>query len=176
MTAVTPTQAGNRYLELYLRNHFVAAQGGLDLFHRASRGHSDPDVRRQLVQLAAEVAEDRAALLGILDDFAVPRSRLQERLASVAETLGRLKPNGAVLRRSPLSDVFELEALEAAVNAKRLGWVCLRHLAHHDDRLDPRQLETLVQRAQDQAERLGTLRLRTAERALVDADPGRGRP
>ena len=49
------------------------------------------------------------------------RPKVAEVLVGVAETVGRLKPNGTLVRRSPLSDLMELEALSAAVEAKRLG-------------------------------------------------------
>lgn len=79
-------------------------------------------------------------------------------LVGVAETLGRLKPNGTLVRRSPLSDVMELEALSTAVAAKRLGWVTLRLVGERDGRFDPAEIDALIARAEDQQARLEGLR------------------
>lgn len=141
----TPTSG--RLLAIYLRHHAAASKGGLDLFERAARQQTSPEARRELRQLAAEIAEDRSALLGFLDVLGVPRPRLGERLMGWGEKLGRLKPNGTLIRRSPLSDIVELEALGVAVQAKKLGWLTLRRLAETDHRLDVAQLDELVRRA-----------------------------
>jgi hypothetical protein len=125
----------------------------------------DPSARRSLAMLTEEVREDRAVLLGILRRLGIPRPRMSEVLVGWAEGFARLKPNGTLVRRSPLSDVVELEALSAAVEAKRLGWVTLRELAalprHPHDvggLLDPNELDRLVDRAEDQREHIETLR------------------
>lgn len=80
-----------------------------------------------------------------------------------AGKLGRLKLNGRIFGRSPVSDVLEVEALRLAVEGKDAGWVLLRRLADRDDRLDPARLDRLIERAARQAELLEELRIRTAE-------------
>jgi hypothetical protein len=91
----------------------------------------------------------------------VRRTLYKEPLALVAERLGRLKPNGAVVRRSPLSDVVEYEALALAIAAKRTLWRTLRAMAATRSELDAAELDSLARRADDQAE--------TAERLRADA-------
>jgi len=119
--------------------------------------------------LAAEVAEDRDQLLAVLRRLDVARPAVSEWVVGIAERVGRLKPNGTLLRRSPLSDVIELEALCTAVEAKRLGWVTLRLVADGDPRLDPADLDVLVARAADQQDRLERLRQRAVVGALAPA-------
>ena len=167
-----PTDA----LDRYLREHYSAAAGGLDLFERTARSQTDPSVRRALQDLTAEVAEDRAALLAILTDLGVQRSPTKERLVALGERVGRLKTNGTALRRSRLSDLLELEALEAALHAKKLGWLCLRRLCDVDQRLNPYQLDLLVRRAESQQERVESLRLETAVQVLAPDAGAPGRP
>jgi hypothetical protein len=163
----TSTDSSSRWLQRYLRDHYVASHAGLSLFTRSAQSQRDPRVRADLRELTAQVAEDQAVLRGILDDLGVARSPWQERLARAAEHVGRLKPNGTLIRRSPLSDLLELEALAAAVHAKRLGWVCLREVAVHEPRLNPYQLELLAHRAQNQYDQLEALRLACATTVLV---------
>lgn len=161
----TPTSG--RLLAIYLRHHAAASKGGLDLFERAGRQQTSPEARRELRQLAAEIAEDRSALLGFLDVLGVPRPRLGERIMGWGEKLGRLKPNGTLIRRSPLSDIVELEALGVAVQAKKSGWLTLRRLAETDHRLDVAQLDELVRRATDQQDRIEDLRRQAVSGTLV---------
>jgi hypothetical protein len=163
--------AGDRYLRLYLTNHWLASKGGLDLFERSARSQHDDDARATLRALADEVAEDRTALRRILDAHRVQQTPIRERLVSLGETLGRLKPNGTLVRRSPLSDLLELEALGAAVHAKKLGWLALRSLADDDDRLDVAELDDLVHRAEGQQARLEGLRLQAARAIYPAARP-----
>lgn len=162
-----PTSA--RMLAIYLRHHVAASRGGVDLFRRAARDQLDEEARRELRLLAAEVAEDRDQLLAVLRGLDVPRPAVSEWLVGIAETVGRLKPNGTLLRRSPLSDVMELDAMCTAVEAKRLGWVTLRLVAEGDLRLNPSDLDVLVGRAADQRGRLEQLRRRAVVNALAPA-------
>jgi hypothetical protein len=156
-------------LAIYLRHHVAASRGGMDLVRRAAHGQLDDETRRELRLLAAEVAEDRDQLLAVLRRLDVARPAVSEWVVGIAERVGRLKPNGTLLRRSPLSDVIELEALCTAVEAKRLGWVTLRLVADGDPRLDPADLDVLVARAADQQDRLERLRQRAVVGALAPA-------
>jgi hypothetical protein len=158
-----------RMLAIYLRHHFAASRGGLDLFQRSARSQSSAQARRELRVLADEVAQDRQRLAAVLRQLGIPRPRVAETLVGIAETMSRLKPNGTLIRRSPLSDVMELEALSAAVEAKRLGWVTLRVVGDRDSRLDTADLDELIRRAADQQDRLEDLRLQAVASALIPA-------
>lgn len=142
----------------YLREHYAASRGGLDLCERSARSHGDPVVRRSLQELATDLAEDRATLLSLLLDLGVEPSHGKERLVALGERMGRLKRNGTVLRRLRLSDLLELEALDAMLEAKKLGWLCLLNLSDVDHRLNPYHLGLLVKRAEVQQDRVGALR------------------
>jgi hypothetical protein len=165
--APTSPPSSARMLAIYLRHHAAASRGGLDLFKRSSRSQLSPEARRQLVALADEVNEDRQRLLEILSRLDIRRPRAAEVVVGVAETLARFKPNGTLIRRSPLSDVIELEALSTAVEAKRLGWVTLRLVGERDGRLDANELDVLISRAADQQNRLEDLRRQAVAGSLV---------
>lgn len=145
-----PVPGSDRFVRRYVQHHWVAAQGGLDLFHRASRSQGDPSVRAELARLAEQVSADQEALREILHRLHASEVGPLRRLISLGETVARVKLNGTLFRRSPLSNLVELEALSAAVMAKKLGWLGMRRLADYDDRFDPDQLDRLAERAEDQ--------------------------
>ena len=88
-------------------------------------------------------------------------------LGWVGEKAGRLKPNGYVVRRSPLADVIELEGLRLGAQGRLACWQVLRAVATHDDRLTVLEMDELVGRAEDQATRLYKLHLQVAQDRLA---------
>jgi len=82
----------------------------------------------------------------------------------VGERVGRLKPNGRIVRRSPLSDLIEIEALIDAVSAKRAGWYALA--AAHLPAPETSRVAELLDRAEDQLERLRPIHTTLAAQVL----------
>lgn len=162
----------SRYLAIYVNDHLLGAAIGLELFHRAAGGLRDPVARAEVARLAQEVQEDCDALRAVAHRLGVRVRPGLPLLGKAAERLGRLKPNGHLLRRSPLSDVVELEALRLGVQGKEAGFRALREVADAWDALDPAELDRLVARARGQADVLERLRLAAAADAL---GAGRGR-
>jgi hypothetical protein len=148
----------SEYLAIYLNDHLMGATAGLELFQRAAG--SIPDVR----PLAQEVEEDREALLRIIEAIGAHPDPFKIAAGWVGEKLGRLKLNGSLLTRSPLSDVIELETLTLGVQGKLAGWRLLRAL--DDPRLDAAELDRLIGRAERQVDQLETLRLSTGKKVL----------
>ncbi|MEX5274569.1 hypothetical protein RF638_11505 [Kocuria sp. CPCC 205235] len=147
-------------IETYLQDHHAGSAAGLDAFRRVAEGHGDREVRSKVGRLAYDVAEDQRSLETIMSAFDIKPSQLKDIPARAAEKIGRLKLNERVTKRSPLSDVVELEALTAAVYAKSLGWRIL--LEVNDDRLDKSKIEELLNRAREQENELEELRLKQA--------------
>ena len=156
-------------LSIYLNDHLVGSSAGRDLFRRAAKSHQGTDRGPELTSLAREIDEDRATQLRIMRDLGISPSQPRILAGRIAETIGRLKPNGTVLQRSPLSDVVELEGLRVAVAGKAAGWEVLVQLAETDSRLSKDQLVDLRSRAHHQAERLRALHLRAAAEAFARA-------
>lgn len=157
------TPATAALLGIYLNDHLAGATGGLDLVRRAAGSHRGTTTGQALERYAAEIAEDREALLDMMRALDVPVRRYKVIAGWAGEKLGRLKPNGKLLERSPLSSLVELEALHLGVEGKVSGWRTLRAVAEHDSRLDVKRLEVLLSRASEQADNLEELRTRTAE-------------
>jgi hypothetical protein len=157
---------GQPALAIYLRNHGAAALAGRDLFRRTAASQRDRSYGGELAELAAEVEEDCETLHAIIRAAGVKPDLVSGLLLRLGERIGRLKPNGRLLRRAPLSDLIEVEALVIAVRAKAAGWQSLSQCP------DPAWSEiadtqVLYQRALDQAERLNEIHRSVAARLFT---------
>lgn len=141
-------------LGIYLNDHLAGATGGVGLARRSAAAARSGQARDLLRHLAAEIAEDRAALMEIMAALGVPARRYKVWAGWVGEKAGRLKPNDHLLSRSPLSELEELEIMMLGVQGKAAGWRALRSLATEDKRLDAGRLDDLLARAHRQVEEL----------------------
>jgi len=150
-------------LGIYLNDHLAGATAGTGLARRmASSGRHRPR-GASIERLADEVAQDRAALIEMMDVLGVPVRGYKAGLAWLGEKAARLKLNGRILARSPLSILEEIEMLRLGVEGKAAGWRTLRVLADADTRLDRGRLDQLMARARAQADLLEDLRVRAAD-------------
>lgn len=93
----------------------------------------------------------------------------------LAEKAARLKLNGRLVKRSPLSDVLELEVMRLGVEGKASMWRSLRVLAVTDSRLDLAAVDRLLARAGRQASVLEALRVEAARRTFTTPAPAPAR-
>ena len=149
----------SRLLRIYLQDHHAASAGGLALARRAL-GRRHP--------LAKQIARDRDTLERVMQRLAVTPSALKVGIVRVAELVGRLKLNGRIFARSPLSSVVELETLVVGVRGKEALWTALQRAGI---RLEDVDLDALVESARAQGAELEALRLGAAARAFA---PGSG--
>ncbi len=154
-------------LATYLDDHYTGATGGLELFRRAAEARTDAEGRAALTDLARQVDEDRESLARIMADLDLPRSQSKAAIGWLAEKAGRLKTNGHLFTRSPLSDVLEAESMLLGVLGKAACWRTLRVLAESDARLCADDLDVLLDRAEQQSATLEELRSTAAVRALL---------
>jgi hypothetical protein len=154
-------------LGIYLNDHLAAATAGLELARRAAASHRGSDTGERLARFAADVAADRSALRSIMAALGAPVRHYKSYAAWVAEKAGRLKLNGSLWSRSPLSSVVELEMLRLGVEGKAAAWRTLRALAEGDTRLDKEQLNELLSRAAGQSQALEELRASAASTAFA---------
>lgn len=147
-------------LGIYLNDHLAGATGGVELARRAAHGSTRH--REALHAIATELAEDRSALRQIMRTLGIPARHYKQYGAWAAEKIGRLKLNGQLTGRAPLSDVLEIEGLRLAVEGKAARWRLLRRLAEHDHRLDRDLLDRLLTRAERQRQVLDELHMSAA--------------
>lgn len=145
------TTAAHATLAIYLRDHHAAGRAGVALARRAADGVGlEAPLRQELGVVAEAIAEDLVSLEEIMAQLGVDASRAKDTLASLGERMGRLKSNGRLRQRSPLSDVIELEALVAGIAAKEALWWSLSLSAALAEADDGPDLERLIERARHQ--------------------------
>jgi hypothetical protein len=99
-------------LGVYLNDHLAGATAGLQLARRAA-GSAEPGSESATVRkrLASEIAADRSTLIKIMTTLGIKIRGYKMFAAWAGEKAGRLKFNGHLLTRSPLSDLEETEML-----------------------------------------------------------------
>jgi hypothetical protein len=166
-TGATAVTGGSEpeLLGIYLNDHLAGATGGAELARRVAGSHKG-EPGGALQRLAAEVAQDRAALLEIMAALGIPVRSYKVCAAWIGEKAARLKLNGRLLARSPLSSLEELEMMRLGVEGKAAGWRTLQALAETDTRLDPARLDELISRARRQADLLEEFRVSAAGQVI----------
>ncbi|TDC93461.1 hypothetical protein E1161_10630 [Saccharopolyspora aridisoli] len=159
MEASPANVSRRKLLSIYLNDHLAGATVGVELAFRAARANRRraPDVSARVRALAEEIRADRRSLREIMAALGAKRAHFKIFAAWLGEKAGRFKPNAGVLRRSPLSALIEVEALQIGVQGKIACWRTLLSAAEREPDLDPRHLRTLLDRAQQQLAELEDL-------------------
>jgi hypothetical protein len=171
--ATSARRTGAELLGIYLNDHLAGATGGAELARRVAAARRGDEAGDALLRFAADVAADRAALLDIMAALDVPVRAYKVYAGWIGEKAGRLKLNGRLLGRSPLSSLEELEMMRLGVEGKAAGWRTLQLLAETEPRLDRARLMELIARAGSQRELLEDLRVGAA-RVVVGQGPAAG--
>lgn len=163
MKLPTSNPSPDELLSIYLNDHLTGASVGVELARRSAKGQLAASRRAELSRLAEEVEEDRDSLVRLMTSLEVPVQKQRVAAGWAVEKLGRLKPNGTWVHRSPLSDVIELESLRLGVEGKLCLWRLLRQLANTNTRISVVDLDDLEQRASAQIETLEAMRREAGE-------------
>ncbi|MFJ3231007.1 hypothetical protein [Streptomyces sp. NPDC086787] len=162
-------------LGIYLNDHLAGATAGVARARHLVRSTHDRPLAEALEPVAAEIVQDRTSLLGIMHDLDVPVRRHKVCAGWTVEKVARLKANGRLVRRSPLTTVLELEMLRLGIEGKTAAWQLLLRLAATEERLDPGLLDGLLRRARRQQDVVEQWRLRQASAALQQGEATRSR-
>jgi hypothetical protein len=148
-----PTETGIGHPELlaiYCNDHLASAGGGIELVRRMVNEHRGGSYEDALRQLLRELREEKAALTETTRALGFPVRHYKQLALWAGEKLSRVKLNGRLLSRSPLSDLVEFEFLASAVRGKRSGFETLREVAEVEPRLDKAELDRLIEQANRQ--------------------------
>ena len=167
-------------LSVYMNDHLAGATGGVNRVQRMSEAYAGTPLAPPLERLAGELAEERAWLAAQIERLDLGVSRYKVVGAAIGERLARLKPNGRISRRSPLSALLELELLRSALRGKESGWQTLKVCSTEagpgaagrdaEVRFDVDQLDVWIAQADRQYETVDRLLSAVRRRALVARD------
>jgi hypothetical protein len=158
---------GARELAIYLNDHLAGSTTAVELLRRAVGEYEGTPLGDFLVGLRREIVQDRDELKSIMAANGIEEQRYKLAAAWVAEKATRLKFNGALVRRSPLTPFVELETLAIGIHGKELLWRALREIA--PDENTGRRLDELIARAQRQEDDVERHRLAAGAGALKPA-------
>jgi hypothetical protein len=162
-----PTAATtSKYLAIYLNDHLAGSTGGLELAKRAAGEHKGSELGAFLAGLCDEIAADRKELEAIMHELGVTANPAKQAVAWAGEKAGRLKPNGELRGRSPLTPLVELEALLLGITGKRSMWTALLADDGVARSVGRPRLERLVARAEQQRDDVDRHRLEAARQAI----------
>ena len=161
-------------LGLYLSDHLTGATAGAARVDRMAADFADTPVYATLSTLAEQIRAERRLLQQLIDDLGLRRRPARQAAAWLGEHAGRLKANGRLVRRSPMTMVLETELLRCAVIGKRGGW---QTLAENADELglDATVFHELAEQALRQHEQLDEVHAHARRRAFR-ADRGTRTP
>jgi hypothetical protein len=152
-------------LNIFLRNHEAAARAGLDLVRRAAASQRRRPWGGELAALALDAEEDLTSLRRLMSRLDVTPDPVLGTALRLGERAGRLKPNGHLLRRAPLSDLVEVQGVLSSLTLKGAGWRALAAAAVAD--VGEPALAELIARADAQVERLLAVHGAVAARSLA---------
>jgi hypothetical protein len=164
-----------RLLQVYLSDHLAGSVAGTRLARRLADAERDGPAGPALTALADDIEADRSELVKLVDALGIEPRRYKQALVWAGERLGRLKLNGHLVRRSPLSTVVEMESLLMALRGKLAGWEAVRS-AFGEHPVGGLDLERLMARGEAQLDTLGALHRAATARALgaqLRPEPGR---
>ena len=148
-----PGSIDAKLLGLYLSDHLSGSTAGVSRIQRMADAYADTPVAADLARVSAELQRERDLLEGLIHDLDVRQRPHRQAAAWLAEHAGRLKLNGRIVRRSPMTMVLEAELMRAAILGKIGGWQTLEELAP-DLGLDPATFVKLGDDARSQIDAL----------------------
>lgn len=161
----------DRYLfGLYLSDHFSGATAGLERMELMTRTYWDTPFHAELAEATEQLRGERELYRDLLDRLEVPRRRYRQVAAWLGERAGRLKLNGRIVQRSPMTPVLEAELMRSAVLGKIGGWQTLREHSGETG-LDPGQFDELIDLARRQIEMLDRFHAYARGRAFREGLP-----
>jgi UDP-glucose 4-epimerase len=154
-------------LNLYLSDHLTGATAGGERIERMAEAYIDTPMFAKLSQLAEEIRLERAFLQKLIHGLGMKQMPYRQAVSWVGERVGRLKSNGRLLSRSPMTMVLEAELMRSAVVGKLGVWQTLEDNSELLS-LDPQVFVDLADRTRRQAEILDEVHEYARKRAFRD--------
>jgi hypothetical protein len=165
----TPSHPGKngKHLARYLNDHLAGSTTIINLLQHLQRSPKGKDVEWFLVTLRGDVVADRVSLEGVMERAQVKKHRHRTAAAWLIEKLTRFKLRMDDKGDGALQFLEGLELVEVGIEGKRELWRALAATSEQMPMLKGINFGQLIQRAEEQHERVESLRIETAKAALA---------
>jgi hypothetical protein len=154
---------GREPLYTYLNDHLAGSVAAMELVEKVIEHHSADQFGKFFRDWRADIQADQETLRNLIQKLGAEESALRKAGAWVAEKFSRIEI-GDLDDSAGL--LHALEALALGITGKRLLWRSLGAIALNLVALQGTDFGELEKRAQDQFERIETLRIQTAREAF----------
>ena len=155
------------HLGVYLNDHLAGSETVINLLKHLQQTKAGEDVERFLVELRGDVIADRLTLEAVMDRAQVGKHLHRTATAWLVEKISRLKLRLDDPGHGGLYLLEALELVEVGIEGKRGLWRALAAAAKHAPELQGVNYDHLMQRAEDQHDRVESVRVEAAKAALV---------
>jgi hypothetical protein len=152
-------------LHIYLNDHLAGATAGLDLVKSAAERH-DGDLGEFFQQLSDEIGGDYNTLTSLLAQLNAHASGAKEAFAKIGSEVAEAKFSGETVDDPEFGTFLTLETLSIGVEGKLCMWKALKVVEGEYPELGSFAIDTLIERAQSQRDRIEGKRLEIASGAL----------
>ena len=152
-------------LHVYLNDHLAGATAGVELVKEAAERH-DGELGEFFTQLADEITGDFNTLTSLMDQMDAHASGAKEVLAKAGSVVSEAKFSGESMDDPTFGTFLTLETLSIGVEGKLCMWKALKTVEGDVPELASANIDTLIERAQSQRDKLESKRLELAGSAL----------
>jgi hypothetical protein len=152
-------------IHVYLNDHLAGATAGVDLVKLATERH-DGELGEFFAQLADGITADHNTLTSLMDQMDAHHSGAKEVLAKAGSEITEAKFSGDSMDDPEFGTFLTLETLSIGVEGKLCMWKALKVVEDDYPELKSTDLDTLIERAQSQRDKLEGKRLEIAGTAL----------
>ncbi|MBJ7601318.1 MAG: hypothetical protein DLM67_15785 [Candidatus Nephthysia bennettiae] len=153
-------------LGIYLNDHLAGSVGALELIRNSMSENEGTPLGAFLESLLPDLEADSESLKALMTRLEIKPQPVKQAGAWVMEKLTRLKLENPITGNQGVAKLLALETLSMGIEGKLRLWQSLKEVASDDACFSETELDSLVQRAEQQLEALETHRLAAAARAF----------
>ena len=154
---------GRERLHTYLNDHLAGSVAAIELLEKVTEHHSEDRFGEVFSDWRNDIQADQETLRNLIRKLGAEESAIRKAGAWMAEKFSRIKIGDL---DNSVGLLQALEALALGITGKRLLWRSLGAIAQNFAALQGTDFGELEKRAQDQFERVETLRLEMAPEAF----------
>jgi hypothetical protein len=152
-------------IHVYLNDHLAGATAGKDLAAQAAERH-DGELGDFFTTLAGEISGDYNTLATLIDTMGASDSGAKSALAKAGSWISEEKFSGETVGDPQFGTFLTLETLSIGVEGKLCMWKALKVVQDEHSELKSLNIDTLIESAQSQRDRLEGKRMEAAGSAL----------